>query len=642
MISGAKKGDKTDEDMLETLRKSAGGWVAKIFLGLLVLAFAIWGIGDVFRGFGQQDLAQIGSVKITIDSFRSIYNERVQQLSRQFRRAITPEQARALALDRQILGELISETALDEKARRLGLGLDNETLLKRIQENQLFRGPGGRFDPRLFAEILRDNGYTEARYVDSERRLMLRQQISRALTGDIAPPPLLREAVRRFENEERAIEFVTLARKDAGAIPAPTEEQLASYFESHKATFRAPEYRKLTVLALAPETIASGLTVSDAELRKAFESQRERLAIPERREVEQIVFPNMDEAKAAAQRLAAGEKFETIVKERGLAANDVSLGLVAKRDILDRGVADAIFALPVGRASEPVAGRFGAVLVRVNKIAPGKDPVFAEAAEGLRKEFALEQAKRRVLDLHDKVEDERASGANLSEVAKKLGLAAISVEAVDRSGRNPDGKAIEGLPQRERLIEGAFNSQIGVETDPIEDRASGGYVWYDVTGITPSRERTLAEARERVEARWRDEEIAKRLSERAEAIRARLDTGEKFPGAASGLRLEAREKLKRNSPVEGIDGRALAQVFRTDQGKAGIAVGANGIDRIVFRVTAANSPPESGMTSQTVARLGAGLQEDLLVQYVTRLQSDLGVWVNEGALRNVTGAEPGS
>jgi peptidyl-prolyl cis-trans isomerase D len=622
--------------MLDVLRKHASGWVAKVLLSLLVLSFAIWGIADVFRGFGTRDLAQVGSVKIGIEMFRQLYQDRLQQLSRQLGRGITPDQARSLGLDRQMLGELISDTALDEKARQLRLGIDNETLLAHIHANPAFRGTDGKFDPARFYDVLRQVGFTEQRFVDSERRLVLRQQFARALGGDIAAPQVLRDAIRRFESEERSVEFVTLDRAQATDVPAPSASEIDKFYEDNKVAFRAPEYRKIVVLALTPESLAGGMEISEADLRQAYEQRRDRMGTPERREVEQIVFPSATEAEAAAKRIAEGAKFEDIVTERGLKPSDVKLGTITRCEILDTTVADAVFALPQGQVSKPVTGRFGTVISRVLRIEPGKEPAFAEVADALRKEIAIGRGRNLMLDQHDKIEDERAGGARLAEVAAKLRLKSIEIEAVDRSGRGPDGKPIEGVPSLNEMVAGAFATQVGVETDPIEASGGTGYVWYEVTGITPSRDRSLDEVRERVEARWRDERIAKRLAERADAIRAKLDPGASFQVAAPGLTVEKREKIRRGRDVEGLDRRTLAAMFETAQGKSGVAVAADGVGRIIFRVTAV-TVPEGAADSRLVAELATGLQDDLLVQYVMLLQTELGVTVNEAALRALTG-----
>jgi peptidyl-prolyl cis-trans isomerase D len=227
-------------------------------------------------------------------------------------------------------------------------------------------------------------------------------------------------------------------------------------------------------------------------------------------------------------------------------------------------------------------------------------------------------------------------------VAKKLELKVDRIEAVDRSGRAPDGKPVENVPALEQVLAGAFASQVGVETDLIEIRASGSIVWYDVTGIIPSRERTLEEARERVEARWRDEKTAKRLEARAEAIRSRLEAGDRIEAAAAGLRVEKRDQLKRGRAAEGIDTGVLARVFETAPGMSASVIAGDGVGRVVFRVTAVNVPAAAGADAKSAAALGAGVQDDMIVQYVLKLESDIGVQVNEAALRSIIGGDAGN
>ena len=109
--------------MLRGIHKASSTWLGRavmaVIMGGLVISFAIWGIGDIFRGFGLNSAAKIGNTEISIEQFRQYYNDRLQQLSRQLGRPITPDQARALGIDRQMLGQLVAET----DARRAGKGV---------------------------------------------------------------------------------------------------------------------------------------------------------------------------------------------------------------------------------------------------------------------------------------------------------------------------------------------------------------------------------------------------------------------------------------------------------------------------------------------------------------------------------------
>src|ERR1700674_1069485 len=113
------------------------------------------------------------------------------------------------------------------------------------------------------------------------------------------------DALSRFQNEQRSIEYIKLDAAQAGTIDPPSPESLAAYFDEHKTQFRAPEYRKLSFVMINPEAIGKWPSVSDEDAKKRFEERRGNLGTPEQRQVSQIVFPNADEAAAARSRIAS-------------------------------------------------------------------------------------------------------------------------------------------------------------------------------------------------------------------------------------------------------------------------------------------------------------------------------------------------
>jgi len=416
-----------------------------VVLGLIAVSFAIWGIGDIFRGFGRSSLARIGGTEISIENFRQQYSERLQQLGRQFNRPITLDQARQLGLDRQLVGQIIGEATIDERAKALRLAIADTEMARRILENPDFLGPTGQFDRQRFEAILRNMQTTERRFMDEQRRLVLRRQLAGTVLNGTQLPKAAMEAAERYQNEQRTVEYVLLDRAQAGEIPDPTPEQLAKYFEERKGLFRAPEYRKIVILALIPGEQALWTTIPDADVQKAYEERRARYSTPERRTLQQIVFTDPKEAQAAADRIAKGESFLDIAKERKLTEKEIDLGTLPRSALIDQAVAAAAFALKENEVSAPVKGRFGTALVRVVKIEPEQVRPFSEVRDELRKELANERARADILPLYDKIEDERSIGRPLAEAAANLKLAARTIE-VNPPGRQPHGRTGEQHP----------------------------------------------------------------------------------------------------------------------------------------------------------------------------------------------------
>ncbi|HEY1433053.1 MAG TPA: SurA N-terminal domain-containing protein [Stellaceae bacterium] len=632
--------------MLRGLRKASSNWLGKAVMaavvGFLVISFAIWGIGDIFRGFGRSTVAKIGRTEITIEQFRTLYNERMQQYSRQFGRPITPEQARATGLDRAAIGQIFSEILLDERAHALGLALSDAEVAKQITKDPAFQGLNGQFDRSRFEQIIRNAGYTEARFVAEQRRQLLRRELAGTIASGLSVPRTLVEAANRYQNEQRSIEYVLLDRALAGEVAPPAPEVLAKYFEERKSLFRTPEYRKLVIVSLIPSEQARWIEISDADLKRAYEERRARYVTPERRHILQIDFPNAEAASAAAERIAKGASFAEIAKELGKSEKDIDLGTVPKAAVIDRAAADAAFALKEGEVSAPVQGRFGTVLVQVLKIEPEQVRPLEQVAGELKQELAAARAKSEIFDLYNKIEDARAEGKSLAEAAANLKLEARTID-VDRSGRDATGTPVK-LPDAERVLAGAFATDVGVERDPL--RFEDGYIWYDVTGISPSRERSLDEVKDQVDARWREQEIATRLDTKATEMLDKLKAGGTLAetAAANHLKVETLAGLKRGEPAGPLSAAGIDAVFRTAKDAAGKTQAAQPAEQVVFRVTDI-VVPVLDMSSEEAKRdleaLNRGVSEDILAEYIARLESEIGVTINQSALNQVVGGGAG-
>ncbi|MGZ8324672.1 MAG: SurA N-terminal domain-containing protein [Rhodoplanes sp.] len=630
--------------MLRGLKKASANWIGKAVMGavvlFLVLSFVVWGIGDIFRGFGVSTVAQVGATEITVEQFRQFYNDRLQRVARRVGRPITPDQARASGLDRQILNQLIAEAVLDERARQIGLGMSDAEVARQITQDPAFRGPAGQFDQQRFLYLIRQAGFTEQRFIAEQRRAALRRQLVSAIDGDLKAPQAAADISNRFENEERSIEYIVLDAQNAGDISPPAPEQLAEFFEQRKFLFRAPEYRKVVLLTLSPQDVARSIDVSEADAQRAYEERRARYTVPEKRQVQQIVFPNADEASKAHERRAGGATFEALGAERAIPDKDLDLGLVAKTDMLDPAMADAAFALKEGEVSAPVTGRFGTAIIRVTMIEPGRVTPFAEVAAEIKQSLALDRAKADLARRRDQIEDELAAGQRLDEIGKKIEMPVRVIDAIDRSGRGPNGEPAPDLPKDIDLVAAAFSSQVGIENEALQI-PGGGFVWFEVAGVTPSRERTFDELKDRVEARWREVEISKRLDAKATEIVDKVKSGAWFAevAAASGAKLESANGLKRKGSGP-LPAAAVADVFRTPKDGVASAPGAEPTQRIVFRVTGITVPAfdsQGAAAKRLVDALNNSYADDLIAQYVAKLQIDFGVRINQTALNQAIG-----
>jgi len=629
--------------MLRGMRKASENWLGRIVMAavmfLLAGVFGLWGINDIFTGFGRSTLAKIGNTEIGIPEFQQVYRDRLNQMSHDFGKPISPQEATALGLDRQVLGEMIAQSAMDQRARQIGLGIPDTEIARHITTDPNLQTINGQFDRNKFEQILRNMGMTEQRFVAEQRQTALRRQIIDSMTGDLSPPKAWLDAINQFQNELRSVNYVVLGPEQAGVIPQPTDEELGKYFDERKIMFRAPEYRKIDVVAVTPTELAKWMEISDDDIKSTYQKEISRFTTPERRHIQQIIFPTMADAQAAADRIKSGTSFAAIAAERGLKEQDTDLGTVAKSTIVDPAEADAAFALKEGEVSAPVQGRFGAILATVLKIEPQVTKSLADVSTQIRGDIALDRAKAQVQDLHDKIEDDRAGGATLEQAEEQLKLPIVTVN-VDRSGHDPDGKPVTNIPHAADIVNAGYASDVGVDNDPID--ADGGYIWYAVTDIAKAHDRNLDEVKAQVTQRWRDDEIAARLKTKAEEILGKLKGGEAFDAVATAnkLKIETATDLKRGGSSGAITPRMTEAIFSTAKDAYGDSVGDVPTQWVVFRVADIKTPsldPNSAGAKTVLQTVQRQMADDVIGQYMAWLEPYLGVKINTAALAQAMG-----
>ncbi|GGE44572.1 peptidylprolyl isomerase [Agaricicola taiwanensis] len=625
--------------MLRALRSRSAGWVAKTLLLLLIASFAVWGIGDVFRSVTQANVAEVGDREISQQEFRQGFDNALRQAASQLGRQPTPAEGRMLGLDRQVLGEMMAEAALDQTARQMKLNVTDETVVDSVRDDPSF-APGGTFDVDRFRRVLAANGLSEAAFVDLQRDFLRRRQIIEGLASDVRAPRPMLEAAHHYTNEKRSISYLTVGTSALGEVALPDETALRAFFEERKAAFRAPEYRKLTLLPLSPGALANPSTVSEEDLRKRYEEQQSRFAQAERRTIDQLRFGSTEEAAAAKQSLASGKSFEDLVAEQGQTVEAISLGTLRRNEVIDPAVAEAAFSLAEGAVSGPVAGSFGPALVRVRAIEGGTTRPFDDVRQELATEIANERAQADVGSKHDAIEEDRLGGLTLSEIASKQGLEVQTVEAVDAEGRGTDGNTVS-LPQADGLLQQAFEAEVGLENEALRTPGNG-YLWYEVADVTPSRDRTFEEARARVEEAWRNEETAKRLAAKASDIVKKLTDGAPLADVAAEekLTVETAAGLTREQGAGDLGRVVATQVFATPVNGFGEVQGNQENTRIVFQVTGSEVPPfdpESEAAKQMAGRLSVMMEGDLATTYVLQRQNELGSSIDQTALNAALG-----
>jgi peptidyl-prolyl cis-trans isomerase D len=623
--------------MLDMLRNGAKSWVAKLLLIFLMLSFLGWGVSDYLKGQNTgNDVMLAGKTKVSMNEYRLAYLRQVQLASNQVGQRITDEQAKVMGVDTQVNQQVSAGVVLDEQARVMSLGLSKDRLAELTGEDPAFKGQNGAFSRSQFNAVLSKAGMRADDYLKSREKIAVRQQIVEAITDGLSVPDTYLSAVALHVGENRTIDYITIPVSSVQPVTTVDEAALKSFYEERKESYKSPEYRQLSYVRLIPEDIADEKSVADADIRADYDKNKGRFTTPETRTIEQLVFVSIDAAKAAKAKIAGGATFEDIVKTEKKTMADVSLGNLKKAGLPDAKIADAAFGLASGAVSGIVEGTFGPVLLHVSAIMPEVIQPFDAVKEQIRNDLSLVEAASLILDVHDQYEDARAGGDTMAKAAEKVELTMISFDAVDQTGQTPDGKTVSSIPESQKLLSSAFQAEEGVENAPVNANPSG-FIWYEVGKVTPARERSLDEVRERVVADWKVATANKNLATKAAEIRKAVEGGRSLDEVAKELSLTKQTKrgLKRGVEDGDLGNDGVEAAFGGANGYTAAVPNAAGDQQTVLKVTEVFAPADlsaSAVAANQKKALENGLADDLLDQLVARLKEIYPVKTNNAAL----------
>ena len=625
--------------LLEKMRKGVSKIVIQILALLLIASFALWGVGDMVGVISNPDeIATVDGNRVSSREFQQRFRQVMEDARRQYG-DIDTEQARALGLADSALEGILSRHLLDLEAGRLGLRAGDDLVASRIRNEPAFRNSLGEFDRAAYQAVLANNGFSEDVYVETVRGEVERQFLTGVIEDGASAPPLLADIVFRFGGERRSVEFVSIARKNPETVPAPSDAEMADYFSKNEDAFKAPEYRRLSVLYLDPADIAKEMEPDPERVREEYENRQASLAIPERRQVRQLLAPSEESAKALHAELVGGEAFAAVGSE---SIRRTDLGLVARGE-LPPALGEAAFALNKDGFSEPVRTPLGWHIMQVTAIEPGRTPSFDEVGKEIAAELGYELALDDLVRQGNRLEDVLAGGGTLDAAASEVGGRVRAVQPINSGRISRDGRRVDGLPEDPAFMQLVFDTKAG-ETSDVAESADGGYFVLRVDEVIASARRPLAEVREEVRRAWQADHSDREARDQAEKILERAKAGISLKQLAE----EDGLKVANGGPVDRVGGGdakvlpppdILASLFAAKERDFFLSETRDGY--AVARVTgveAAAPDRESEEYKQLEENLANALRVDLLDEFTRALRQEYDVVVNSAALDAFFGA----
>ena len=408
------------------MAQKKGNTITLIVIAILILS--LFGFGVTNFGGSNQAVATVGDTEVTAGDYARTVQNQLNTYQRQTGQALTFQQAQAFGLDRMAIGQLITEAAVENETKRLGISAGDGFVAQEIQNISSFQGLSGEFDRQAYEMTLRQNGLSSDEFEADIRTDLAEALVRRAIGAGLETPDVFIDTLYNFARESRDVTWARLTAEDLPApLPDPTESDLATYHEANPEAFTRPQTKVINYALLTPEMLAPNVTVDEAQVRALYDERIDDYVREERRLVERLVFSDMTAAQAAKDRLDAGDvSFEDLVTERGLALGDIDLGDVSATDLGDASA--EIFALTEPGVVGPLNSGLGPALFRMNGILAASSIDFEEVRDELATEAATDRARRIILDTVPQVEDLLAGGADMSVLAERTDMEADTIE----------------------------------------------------------------------------------------------------------------------------------------------------------------------------------------------------------------------
>ena len=629
--------------MLEQMRNFTKGWIATAMLGLLIIAFGIWGVGPTLRDMAPNpSVAQVGKAHITPEEFQQAYRRQTDSLRRALGPDFDPERLKGLGLPQRVLNELVRGEIYNQAADELKLAAPDDVIAKEIRQISAFRGADGKFDAQRYQQVLRENGFSVPQFEGSVKRDLKRTQLLESTVGNAVVPAAMAEPLFRFRGETRIGQYVLIPPETVSAGAPPTDAEIKAYYDSHKNDFMAPEYRKIAVVRISPKDLAAGIAVSDDDVRKYYDAHPDEFITPEKRAIEQIAFPTEADAKAASEQLRSGKRFEAVAQERGFAPEDRALGTKAKAD-LDPTLADAVFSIPEGAITLPVQGKFGWVILRSTSVTPEKVESFEEAKLGIRAKIAEDQAHTKVNEIANALEDARAGGGKLEDAAKAVKLNAVAY-TTDAQGHNADDTPIDALADAPEIIARAMHAEIN-EDDDIAPLKDGGYFVVRVDAVNPPAARPLDQVTPKIRDAITGERVQAALAAKAKGLVEAAKGGKSFEDIAHelGRSVQTSAALPRGGASETFSKEIVDRLFTAKPGEIVSGRVGMGDSHLLMKLVSVQTvtPKEShDLYNSMVQDMQQSVSNELATEYASTLEQRFHVRVNEKQLQSVAGGSP--
>jgi peptidyl-prolyl cis-trans isomerase D len=641
------------------------GLTAKIMLGVLGLAlFAIvitgfgtggmGGLGELGGGPGTNDIATVGSGKITADRVRNEATRALERYRQQQPNLDMPAFIRQGALE-DIVDQLISVIGAVSFGESNGLVASKPMVDKLIASDPAFQGAAGQFDENAFRTALFRLKMTEDQVREQIHTQLIDRELMLPAVGSPYVPSSLAGPYASLLLESRTGMVGAVPTKAMDPGPPPSDAEVAAYFQRNIARYTYPQRRVVRYALFGAENVAAQSQASEAEIAAAY-ARNPAYRAKDLRTLQQVVLQDEKAARAFAAKVAAGTSFADAARQAGFAAADIAIGDKSREDFARTSapeVAAAAFAAAKGATVGPIRSALGWHVVRVADV----KTVAAKPLAAVRGDIAAQIGKAKALAalsaLASRIDNATTgTGAGFADIVKRENLTAVETPPVTATGQAPEAPAgWTAPPELTPILQGAFQMEPNdpPAVQPVVPNQK--FALISTVRILPAAAPPLAQIRDRV----RTDLMAQRASDKgllvARAIVAKIDAGTP-PAQAfvqAGVRLPPLQTITATRQDVAKQGqnvpRPLAMLFNLPRGKARLVAAPDARGWFIVyldKIVPGDASKQRGLAQMVRSQFAQAFSDEYAQQFMASIRAGLTVKRNAQALARLRAELNGS
>lgn len=592
--------------------------IVMIFLFLLIIpSFVLFGV-ERYQGGSDEKVARVDGQPITKpewDQQHRVETDRIRQQSPN----VDPTVLDSDALRYATLERMVRDRVLAAAATKANMTVSEERLSRMFAQDPglaSFRTPDGKFDRDAFMRV---TGRTPEQYEASVRSDMATQQVLLGVSGTAFTPPALASTTINAFYDSREIQVARFNPDSFASKVTVSDADIETYYKDHTAQFQAPERADIEYLVLDIEAAKKNIVLSDADLKTYYQENTARFGTKEERRASHILITapasmsaaDREKAKAKAEQLLAEVKkapntFADVARKNSQDPGSAEKG--GDLDFVTRGAMvkpfeDAMFSLKKGEISGIVETEFGYHIIHLTDIKPAVVPPFEQVRATIENEARAQQATQEFAKAAEAFTDAvYQTPDSLKPAAEKLKL---TIQTANNVARTPVPGATGALASRNFLS--ALFAPDSLErkqnTEAIEvgssQLAAGRITQYTAAHAVP-----LAEVKDKIRAQLVTERAAVLAKTEGEAKLAAWTA--KADGATFGTPMTVSRRDAQLQPLPVIDA-----ALRADAAKlpalVGVDLGAQGYAVVRVTKVVPRTPPAPELAKQEQAQVGQSI-----------------------------------